>query len=403
MTSGESLNFIDLFAGAGGLSCGLEMAGLKCLLGVDENQHAMKTFATNHPLASSFCGNIRDLSKSQLEKHLRGQRVHAVVGGPPCQGFSTVGIGNPTDSRNHLFLEFCRIVRLTRPYFLIMENVTGLLAKKNESTLKSIFNELSKLGYQLNVQVMAAERYGVPERRRRTIILGHRLQHKISFPSPTHDVTIDGNYIPPITVGEALSNLTTKWGTLLNHDLESTTLSCKVDEERLKRIPEGKGIRYECDETSYLPPKLRLGVDWSRLPENRLRQMKYYRLSRQLPSPTIMTHRHTYFHPTECRYLTPREAAKLQSFPNEFLFTGPLSSQWRQIGNAVPPLLGKVLGHHLLSILKRKNNSKSEKNGGKELLETVQSMRKTAFVYQQKKKGNPKLSQPSMKKGNSRS
>src|SRR5574343_1700135 len=126
------LNFIDVFSGAGGLSCGLEMAGLNCLLGIDNDVHAMATFAHNHPHSKVFCGDIKKLTPELLGALTQNKPVHAVVGGPPCQGFSTVGIGDPNDSRNGLFLQFLRITKELRPYFVIIENVTGIMKKKNE-------------------------------------------------------------------------------------------------------------------------------------------------------------------------------------------------------------------------------------------------------------------------------
>ena len=125
------LNFIDVFSGAGGLSCGLELAGMRCILGIDHDQYAMQTFAANHHHAKVYCGDITKLKKRDLETIIDNRPIHAVVGGPPCQGFSTVGPGNPNDIRNKLFLEFVRIVRVANPEFVVIENVTGLLASKN--------------------------------------------------------------------------------------------------------------------------------------------------------------------------------------------------------------------------------------------------------------------------------
>ena len=126
----EKLNFLDIFSGAGGLSCGLEMAGMKCILGVECDKNAIKTFGHNHKGAETFCGDIQGLTKPILTKLIGNQKVHAVVGGPPCQGFSTAGTGDPFDQRNSLFLQFVKIVKYTLPQFIVIENVTGLLAKK---------------------------------------------------------------------------------------------------------------------------------------------------------------------------------------------------------------------------------------------------------------------------------
>ncbi len=374
------LNFIDVFSGAGGFSCGLEMAGMRCLLGVDHDKYAIETFAANHKKANTYCGPIEKLSSKEVKALTGGKEIHAIVGGPPCQGFSTVGLGKPEDDRNSLFKHFVRLVKDIRPHFVVMENVTGLLAKKNENTLKAIFNCFHRLGYNLDAQVLSAHHYGVAEKRRRTIIIGTRVNHMVHFPKLTHDTIIAKTHRPAVTIGEVFSDLKDKSGNVHNHDLEASLPKSKIDERRLKRIPEGKSIRYKKDEDAYLTPSLKLGVDWEKLPENRFRQAKYQRLDRKLPGPTIMTHRHNYFHPVENRYLTAREAAKIQSFPNEFVFHGPLSAQWRQIGNAVPPLLGKAIGQSLKKMMKNSDLSliEKKKRPGKKHVENI---RGKAFVY----------------------
>jgi DNA (cytosine-5)-methyltransferase 1 len=268
------------------------------------------------------------------------------------------------------------------PYFVVVENVTGLLAKKNEKTLQNIFKKFKSLGYDMDVQVMSSQNYGVPEKRRRTILVGTRVNTDIIFPKHTHDTVIAKTHRGAITVGDAFSNLETKAGKLYNHDLDQAVIKSKIDLKRLKRIPEGKGIRYEADEKKYFTPSLKLGVDWENLRENRFRQTKYQRLDRNLPSPTIMAHRHSYYHPVEHRYLTQREAAALQSFPNDFEFMGPLSAQWRQIGNAVPPLMAKSIGKSLRamykSYLQERDSKVSKKSNTKQKIEHV---REKAFVY----------------------
>jgi len=382
----QKLNFIDVFAGAGGLSCGLEQAGMNCILGVDHDKHAMDTFAHNHKNAETYCGDIRKLTKRKLDELIGETPVHAVVGGPPCQGFSTVGIGNPKDERNGLFLEFVRLVRLTRPYFVVMENVTGLVAKKNEDTLKAIFKKFHSLGYNLNVKVMSAHNYGVPEKRRRTIIIGTRINDEPIYPHLTHGDPEEKADSATVTVGDVIFDLKDRNGHIHNHDEDAAAVKNKLDAKRLARVPEGKGIRYQRDELAYLPKSLHLGVDWEKLPENRFRQSKYQRLDRQTPGPTIMTHRHSYFHPTENRYLTAREAAKIQSFPNDFIFSGPLSAQWRQIGNAVPPLLGKAIGTALVDLFKKaKVEDLDFKKRKRPNDNAIKYIRGKAFVYKRQK------------------
>lgn len=353
----KSFSFIDLFSGCGGLSHGLEMAGHTCLLGVDSNKEAIATFAANHKHASTYTGDIKKLSQAKLSELLKGKSVDMVVGGPPCQGFSTVGKGEVNDERNMLFRQFVRIVELTKPKVIILENVTGLVAKKNEKILRQIFLHFEKLGYNMDARVLSAEEFGVPEKRRRTIIMGVK-DGECLFPEVTHGTRVK---VRPRTVADALRSLKSSTGKIHNHDIAMAQIKKAEDRERLKFIPVGKGIRYQEDEKEYLPKKLWYGVNWKTLREGRFRQTRLQRLPWNEPSPTILTARTSYYHPKENRYLTPREAAACQSFPNDFVFHGSQTAQFRQIGNAVPPLLGRALGEAVKNITFQKGARKKKK------------------------------------------
>lgn len=335
-----SYNFIDLFSGCGGFSAGLEMAGHKCMLGVDFNADAVKTFQRNHPGATGLHMDIHKLTKKELSKYIDIDSVDMVVGGPPCQGFSTVGKGQANDERNSLFQQFVRIVKLTEPKVILFENVTGMLAKKNEFILKKIFKSFEKLGYVMDAQVMSAEEYGVASRRRRAIIMGVK-GGVPAYPMPLRK--------KPLSVEQVFKKLSVR-GVIHNHDVEKAQVSNQVDFKRLKHIPAGAGIRYERDEKKYLPKKLRFDVDWNEISEGRFRQTRLQRLPLSEPAPTILTSRTMYYHPIEHRYLTPREAAACQSFPNKFIFEGSVTAQFRQIGNAVPPMLAKHIGEAIKGI-----------------------------------------------------
>jgi len=341
-----SYRFIDLFSGCGGLSHGLEMAGHECLLGVDANKEALESFAVNHQKAKVFCGDIKTLTAQHLKELTSHRVIDMVVGGPPCQGFSTVGKGVVSDERNQLFKEFVRIVKVLKPKVVLFENVTGLVAKKNKAILSQIFGHFERLGYNMDAQVLSAEEFGVPEKRRRTIIMGV-LDGECIFPAPLLGPRVGKK---EKTVKEALKNLKNSQGKTFNHDIELAQIKNPIDRERLSYLPPGRGIRYESDEREFLPKKLWYGVEWKKLKEERFRQTRLQRLPLHSPSPTILTARTSYYHPIENRYLTPREAAACQSFPNSFVFHGSLTSQFRQIGNAVPPLLAKALGESIKEI-----------------------------------------------------
>ena len=368
-TKTKSFTFIDLFSGCGGLSAGLEMAGHKCILGVDADRDAIASFAANHRHAETYLGDIKKLKEKTLLTLLKGQKVDMVVGGPPCQGFSTVGRGEVDDLRNQLFKEFIRVVKVTQPKVILFENVTGLVAKKNAAILKQIFKHFEKLGYNMDARVLSAEEFGVPEKRRRTIIMGVKNGDCI-FPVVTHG-TRAGSKLK--TVAEAFKNLKASDGKIYNHDVSKAQLTKKDDVARLKCIPAGRGIRYKEDEAELLPKKLWYDVDWKKIREGRFRQTRLQRLPLNAPSPTILTSRTSYYHPKEPRFLTPREAAACQSFPNDFIFHGSQTAVFRQIGNAVPPLLAQALGETIKQIVFEKKMLKRKA--------TEDLLGKNAFSY----------------------
>ncbi len=334
------------------MSCGLEMAGLNCLLGIDFNQPSLETFQANHQNSQTILGDLREISIKSIQDAIGNQTVDLICGGPPCQGFSTIGANDKKDHRNFLFFEFLRIVEAFQPNFIIMENVTGLLARRNESTLSLIINSFNQLGYTVDVRVLSAHHYGVPQARRRTILLGNRFGVSNLYPEQKFkDSEHDPNPLPlPHTVGWAFNTLLEFEGKTFNHHLETAQIKNELERERIHYIPEGKGIRYERDQFAYLPPHLWFEVDWKNIREERFRETKLKRLYRYHYSGTINTNKTSYYHPTEDRYLTPREAAAIQSFPPNYIFYGTLSQQWQQIGNAVPPLLAAAVGKAILKL-----------------------------------------------------
>jgi DNA (cytosine-5)-methyltransferase 1 len=397
----KNQNFIDLFCGAGGISCGLELAGWNCILGVDSDSKAMKTFALNHPKAKTFSKSITKLDQDELEKLIGDTPIHLLAGGPPCQGFSTFGEGNPDDEKNFLFKEYCRILNIIRPKFILFENVTGLVAKKNEKVIEQMIKKFHSLGYEIKIKVLESQHYGVPQKRKRTIILGTNTGVELAYPKPTFDyLNQEGEYIPARTLKDALNSLSFSQDgveNIFNHDLKFTEVDT-LTRERLLCIPEGRGIRYKKDEDELLPDHLKLGYDWATLREGRLRELRFFRLHSQLPSPTINTKNDNYYHPFEPRNLSVREMASIQSFPATFEFLGGPSSTKKQIGNAVPPLMAKAIGKCLNLLLAKSHDSSfseqfsSASNYKKvvSLKEDIAEIRSDAFIYN---KGHYKLMQ----------
>ena len=349
--------FIDLFCGAGGLSCGLEMTDFQCLLGIDQDKTAIETFKLNHKQAQAIAGDIRDISTEQIKEIIQNPKIDLICGGPPCQGFSTIGSNNKEDSRNFLFWEFLRLVEALNPDYILMENVTGILARKNEKTLEMILKCFTNLGYTVDIKVLSAHHYGVPEKRRRTIILGNKFGVANIYPQQLYKNSDECSNLPlPRTVGWAFKNLCEVNGEAFNHDIDKAQIPNELENyKESSHIPEGKSVRYEKDQLAYLPQELWFDVDWKSLHEERFREAKLNRLNNNSCSGTINTNRTGYYHPTENRYLTAREAAAIQSFPPDYIFCGTLTQQWKQIGNAVPPLLAKAIGESILKLDHRKD------------------------------------------------
>lgn len=295
---------LDLFAGCGGLSYGFQEAGYNIIGFVEKWEPAIETFLKNHPSTIHLGGDIQKIRDHELLKYK--DKVDVIVGGPPCQGFSMCGKRDPADPRNRLYREYLRFVRIIRPKAIVMENVQGLRTMKTqqgEYVLAKILYDLIDLGYCVSYKVLTASDHGVPQKRRRLVIVGIRRE---LFPTPDERM---------ITVGEALRSISTHQNGQVF--FETTSAS----NERFSKLKQGERVNS---------------------PFNFCRQ----RLSASEPSRTITTVP-MYIHPTEDRLLTPRELARLQSFPDDFKFCGTKTSMVKQIGNAVPPRLAYKIAEQL--------------------------------------------------------
>ena len=341
---------IDLFCGAGGMSLGLEMAGFKIQLGLDFVKDCEETHNQNFPNVPFICGDITNVKGSEILKKigLKKGELTLISGGPPCQGFSTVNgksrfLENP---KNKLFVQFVRIIDELSPTWFIMENVTGLLSMNSGTVKEAIFDAFKKIGYTVEAKVLNAVDYGVPQNRKRAIFIGNNAGYKIDFPEPSHGNTsnqlgiFDNNKLKPyVSVGEALKGISNK-SKLPNHILP---VHADIVLKRMSFVPEGGNQKDIPNE--FKPPQKFLNT--------------YGRLHNAKPSNTIHTRfdvasTGSLYHPTENRALSVREGARLQSFPDTYIFSGKKGSQYRQVGNAVPPLLAKAIGKKILSIMTSK-------------------------------------------------
>jgi site-specific DNA-cytosine methylase len=383
---------LDLFAGCGGLSYGLQMAGFEVVAANDISAAAAQTHQLNHPSSRFFLGSITNPEiRNALIEHSRAENVDIVVGGPPCQAYSLAGKRDVDDERGHLFEDYVSVVDALRPKFFVMENVKGLLSMRHdrldlsaaeqevldrlkdlekeqirlrklrkqskntdriafsdsdalrlatvgdaiaqlrlqtadlrESVPDRIVSRLQALGYHVEYRVLNAADYGVPQRRERVVFVGTRLGLPVEFPEPTHREVSDATSIferdlsPWVTTQDAIGDLEgAREDTAWSHEF---TRHKPQFVERLALTPVGSSV-YEGFSDA-----------WYRQPPDE-------------PSRTVKeNHGGVFVHYKHPRVLTPRELARLQSFPDEFRFFGPKSKVLVQIGNAVPPLLGRAIG-----------------------------------------------------------
>jgi DNA (cytosine-5)-methyltransferase 1 len=372
---------VDLFCGAGGLSTGLEQAGFRPVVGVDFDRHAIATYARNHPSTIALPKDITKVSGEEILAAAEGTGIDLIAGGPSCQGYSTHGKRVEDDPRNFLFKQFVRIVREVRPKFFLMENVKGLLTYRSGRFKMVIEDAFASAGYQVVSKVLCAADYGVPQLRHRIVFLGTRTGVPLSFPEPTHGPadSLFSDLAPYVTVGEALGDLPLlnrnyaqdEWEYLCPPESDFQRYARKgvrskttnlhqakplspLSSEIVALVKEGQGLRSISPDL--LPERFR---KMRRIKDGSLRKdctTLYYRISRDKPSYTITCHFRNvasgpFVHPVEDRCLTYREAARLMSFQDSYVFEGSMRA--RQIGNAVPPLLAKALGIQLIKLIKQ--------------------------------------------------
>lgn len=353
---------LDLFCGAGGLSLGFKMANFDIVGGIDFDQEALDTHKLNFKDGFHFCGDISELDDEFVLENFDG-KVDVIIGGPPCQGFSVANMQQKDiecDDRNKLFYEFIRFVKLLKPKAFVMENVPQILTKDKGHVKEVMMDVMDDLGYNVNVKVLVASDYGVPQRRRRAFFVGLCKELNQTF---------DFDYIekkPIVTVADAISDL---YG--FDNKFKSLTVDDELDlevnaiseyQKLMRKDSDGKihnhNIRYPKDIVQKRMEHVPEGGNWKDVPDelwdtvrNNRHSSAYRRLNTEDVSVTIDTGHMNYFHPKYNRVPTVRESARIQSFPDDFVFTGGQGAQFRQVGNAVPPLLSKAIANTLQKYL----------------------------------------------------
>lgn len=382
---------VDLFAGAGGLSCGLKQSGFIPLLANELVRQYAETYQLNHQDTQVMVGDIRQLSRINIRELLgvKEGEIDLVAGGPPCQGFSiNAPIRTLDDERNHLFKDFLRVVYELKPKAVLIENVTGIISLGKGTVVQQIYAELEAMGYKVSHKILFAGHYGIPQMRFRTVFIGiKKYKGEISFPQPEFDAKAATNFSgakelcfsisplfsqklkPQVNVWAALSDLpeiqssrtvspqqyTVKpqnnYQKYLRKDSKVVTSHycariTEINIERLKHIPQGGSWR---DIPHDLLPE---GLKRARRSDHTKR---YGRLHPDALCSTVLTkcdpHWGSFFHPTQDRVISVREAARIQSFPDSYVFSGSITQQYEQVGNAVPPLLGKMIGDEIIKNL----------------------------------------------------
>ncbi|MGY1635426.1 DNA cytosine methyltransferase [Geodermatophilus sp. SYSU D00742] len=377
---------IDLFSGAGGLSEGFRQAGFRVGLGLDFDEEACNTHAANHPDAKVLCTDVRQVSGADLLSETGFGEVDVMIGGPSCQGFSTQGRrgawASEDDPRNLLYREFARLVGELRPEWFLLENVPGLLWFDRGSFGRRVFAAFEAHGYRVAHKIVLAADYGVPQLRRRLLVVGTRTGGAFPWPRQTHmgAVRRDAIELWERRRQEKFPHLAphrTLWDAI--SDLPALPDGGGEEESRYRTKPQGEYQALMRGENSVLwdhqSPVLpqvhydlirhvREGQTWREIPVELLPERfakirrtdgtnLFARPERTRPSYTIITQfgnvtTGAYTHPTQDRAFSAREGARIQSFPDSYRFYGNLTSKYRQIGNAVPPLLARTMAEALL-------------------------------------------------------
>jgi DNA (cytosine-5-)-methyltransferase len=347
---------IDLFSGAGGLSKGFLDAGFEVLLGIDNDKAALSTFELNHNGAKALSLDLADPKTFQEIKRIIGDKnLDVIVAGPPCQGFSLSGPRNFDDERNKLYLAVIETVQIFKPKAFIIENVPGMATLYKGEIKNEILRRFEKLGYNIECKLLCAADYGVPQFRKRLIFMG--IRKDIGIPKFPDAIFNPESYV---SCRDAIDDLPSRENEI-GLDVDKYIMPPKTDYQRIMRancdvLRNHVGTKHTqlVRDTIALVPE---GGNYKDLPDGWGQSRKFNeawtRYDGNKPSKTIDTGHRNHFHYKYNRVPTVRENARLQSFPDDFVFLGTKTQQYRQVGNAVPPLLGFSIANELIKILEK--------------------------------------------------
>lgn len=350
---------IDLFCGCGGISKGfLDTGKVKIVGAIDFDQAACETYKRNFPKAKVICGDINTISVDSTGF----TDIDIMVGGPPCQGFSRLNYWDKdrdNDPRNKLFYQYLRFVEELQPKALLIENVKNILVAKDSFVPQNVTKFLEDIGYTVNYEIICADDYGVPQSRQRAIFVALKTEYgKFDF------AMLDKYKRPIVTVSEAISDI---------QAIESSAKDCeqgtvfKLGDPHCayQKLMQAKDkllynhlIYYPAANVQAMMAYVPEGGNWKKVPAEMFKTQRTNRYTNYLrrlrndaPSITIDTGHNVYFHPVFNRVPTIRESARIQSFPDSFIFTGNKGQQFRQVGNAVPPLMAKALANAIMDVI----------------------------------------------------
>lgn len=336
---------IDLFSGAGGMSLGAELAGIVVKYAIEKDIHAAQTYQVNHPNTKVLNSDVRDINTIPDDL---GKGITLLFGGAPCQGFSTSNrrTNNRSNSENWLYKEFIRVLRLWKPDWVVFENVTGIVEMESGAFFEEVVSDFKDTGYTCSYSILNAVDFGIPQKRNRLFLIGSK-----------HGKSVNFNIINKkneVTVRDALFDLPDLEN---GANIDVLPYSEKADNEYAKamrgslNLCAGNLVTRNSKQVLKRYNYIGQGENWEAIPNRLMKNYAdssrchtgiYHRLRDDKPSVVIGNYRkNMLIHPWSDRGLSVREAARLQSFPDNYIFTGSIGFQQQQVGNAVPPLLAK--------------------------------------------------------------